>query len=470
MARLQRFDVVVIGSGSAGFAAALAARAAKASVCLVERDALGGECPNYACIPSKALLRGAKLLRETQRAREFGVSLQHAVADFSAMQAFRAAAILRVTGGKNGERYVDLAQKAGIEILRGEAAFTDANTVEVGDAVVQARAFVLATGAEEIVPNIPGLADITFLNSREALRLPRQPKSVAIVGGGPVGVELATFFSAVGSRVLLFQRSATVLSREDGEIARLAHEQLKRHGVELFGNASVDELVNARAGIYGVKATAEGKTQMHAVEEVILAAGRRSAVSKLNLSAPGVRLAADGSIAVDERGRTSVSSIFAAGDADGGAMFTHTAHVEGTLAGHNAALAARGARTGWMTRDERVVPRVTFADPEIASVGATQGEVAEKFGSALVGRFPVAALGRAVADHVMEGLVKIVAHPKNRRVLGCHIASERAGEMIHEAALAMHLNATVDRLASMIHAYPTYSEAIAGAASAAVIE
>ncbi|OGL66368.1 hypothetical protein A2856_01575 [Candidatus Uhrbacteria bacterium RIFCSPHIGHO2_01_FULL_63_20] len=469
MSKSSRYDVIVIGSGSAGFSAAEAARRVGASVCVIERGKLGGECPNWACVPSKAFLRAAKALREARNASVFGVRTGAVSLDFGGANAYRATVVESITGGgERGLRYERLAHRMKIDVAYGSALFSDPHAVEVGDARILGNAFVIATGTEEFVPPVPGLADIAYVTSRTAHEMDRAPKSLVIIGAGPVGCEYATFFSAAGTRVVLVQGASAVLNREDPEISALARTALVAHGVEVVTDADVTEVIDGRGGVYGVK-TSKGT---HAAETVMVAAGKRAAVSGLDLGNAGVTLDGRGNVKTDRRGRTAVKHVFAAGDVDGGFLFTHTAHHEGSVAGHNAALVALGKRSGWRETDERVVPRVTFTDPEVASVGLTveQAKAAFKLKRLLVGRFPVGALGRAATDHAVDGLVMIVAHPKTRKILGCHIVGERAGEMIHEAALAMHLNAAVDRLGSMIHAYPTYSEAVMAAANGVALE
>jgi mercuric reductase len=464
------YDVIVIGSGSAGFSAAEAARSLGASVCMVEKEKLGGECPNWACVPSKALLKCAKVMRVVREAESFGVLAGGARVDFTRMMDYRRSVVQAITGGERGERYERLTQKLGIDVVQGQATFIDDHTIEAGGTRYFGKTFVIATGSSEFVPPVLGLDKIRFLTSRDALTLTRQPKALAIIGGGPVGSEIATFFQTIGTRVILLQTTPTILNREDAEISRLAHEAMQARGVEVVGGAQVNEIVDGRGGVYGVRASSGGDEKMHAVDQVLVAAGKRSNVSGLNIEQAGVKLDQRGTIVTDLRQRTSTPHVFAAGDVNGGLMFTHTAHYEGTVAGHNAALAALRKRNPPFKRDERVVPRVTFVDPEVASVGMTAEEAKKSHKKILVGRFHVASLGRAVTEHARQGLVKMVAHPKSRKILGCHIMAERAGEMIHEAALAMHVGATVDKIASMIHAYPTYNEALAAAAGSVVTE
>src|SRR3989339_641623 len=459
------FDVIVIGSGSAGFSAAEAARAVGASVCMVEKEKLGGECPNWACVPSKALLHAARAYRESREASSIGISAG-VVFDWGKGMAYRRKGVGSITGGGEvGERYVKIAKRLDVEVAFGTAVFGDAETIDVGGKRLRGKTFVIATGSSEFIPPIIGLERVPFLTSRGALTIDRQPKAVAIIGGGPVGCELATFFASFGSRVVLLQGGPVILNREDAEISAIAMQSMSDLGVEIVTDATVVEVINASGGVYGLKVrSAEGMTT-HAVEAVIVAAGERADTQGLNLAAVGVQSDERGNVITTADQRTTAKRVYAAGDVDGGLLFTHTAHHEGAVAGHNAAFAALGKRGTSVKSDERVVPRVTFVDPEVASVGMTAEEAKRRFKTVLVGRAFVASLGRAVTENVERGLVKIVVHPKSRKVLGCHVAAPRAGEMIHEAALAMHVGATVDEVASMIHAYPTYSEAVLSAAA-----
>ena len=465
------FDVIVIGSGSAGFSAAEAARSLGARVCLIEKEKLGGECPNWACVPSKALLCAARAYREARSTAKFGIAAGGVSFDWEKVTGYRRRVVESVTGGGEvGNRYVKTLQRAGIEVIFGCASFVDTETIEVAGSRFRAKAFVIATGAKEFVPRIPGLEGIPFLTSRGALALERQPKSMAIIGGGPVGCELATLFASFGSRVVLLQSAPTILTREDVEIRGIARQAMEDLGVEIVTEAIVTEAINARGGVYGLKVQSAGGLVTHAFESVVVAAGRVANTDGLNVGSVGARLDERGNVVTASDQRTTAKHVFAAGDADGGLMFTHTAHHEGAVAGRNAALLVLGKRGTIEKSDERVVPRVTFVDPEVASVGMTGDEASQRFKKALVGRSFVSALGRSAMDGVERGLVKIVAHPKTRKVVGCHMIAPHAGEMIHEAALAMHLGATVDALSSMIHAYPSYSEAIVVAAASVRLE
>ncbi|MDG1949403.1 MAG: NAD(P)/FAD-dependent oxidoreductase, partial [bacterium] len=249
-------------------------------------------------------------------------------------------------------------------------------------------------------------------------------------------------------------------------ISTLAKTALERVGVKVVTGAQIKRVIK-RGGIAQIETQEQG---MITVERIVVATGKRSNVAGLDLDAAGVRLDKRGALKTNKQQRTNAEHIFGAGDVDGGMQFTHTAHHEGWVAGYNAGLKAKKKRTKPAKINDRVVPRATFIDPEVASVGMTQRQVQEKYGSVLVGRYNVAALGRAVTENARFGLIKVVAHPKTKKILGAHMIGERAGEVIHEAALAIHLNATLEKLTSMIHAFPTYSEGLKAAAAMATLE
>ncbi|MBI4435522.1 NAD(P)/FAD-dependent oxidoreductase [Candidatus Uhrbacteria bacterium] len=479
MAKTPIFDVVVIGSGSAGFSAVEAAVGQGARVCLVEKGKLGGECPNEACIPSKALLKAASLYRALGTVREFGMDASGRSFNWTSVQGYRERVVARITGGASGERYLQTLKRLKVTFKKGEAKFVDPSILDVGGERIAARAIVIATGTVDFIPPIDGLRDIRFWGWREALTTPRQPKSMAIIGGGPVACEIATFYASFGTRVIILQSAPAVLHREDEEISHRAQEALEQLGIEVVVGAEVLSCVNGGMGAIGLTVRREksglkagsgsaGKEEVFAVETVVVATGMRPNIGHLELGR--AELASDGELRTNQEQRTSRAHLFAAGDVDGGMMFTHTAHHEGWVAGHNAARAALKKKGGMLKTDERVVPRVTFLDPEVASVGMTQAQAKEKYGDVLVGRYEIGSLGRAVTDHAAGGLVKLVAHPKTRKLLGAHLICPHAGEMIHEAALAIELGSTIDKVAGMIHAFPTYAEGLKAAASLAKVE
>ena len=474
---MNSFDVVIIGAGSAGFSAAEAARACGASVCLIEKDKLGGECPNWACVPSKALLKCAKVYRSATHAGEFGIVVRRVEYRFDEIMAYKDRVVNRLTGGGEvGMRYEALAKQLGIEVVRGRAVFEDAKTVKILSSSlkrIQGKTFVIATGTSEFIPPIDGLQKTGFWTFKDVMKLKTAPKSLIVLGGGPVGVEFATFFGAFGIPTTLLHNGNSILNREDAEIAELATKALRNLGVEVLTNVQILKIgkkAKEKEVTIEIGGSVTPRNETRVAEHILLAAGKRPATDSLGLELLGVKIDEHGSIYTNDRQKSSVANVFAAGDIDGGLQFTHTAHHEGFVAGRNSALVALDKKRGFATRDLRVVPRVTFLEPEVASVGLTQFEVEKQHKEAIVGRFPTSGLGRSLTDTALEGLIKIVAHPQTREVLGGHMIGPSAGEVIHEIALAMNLHATIDNLGVMIHAFPTYSEAVAGAASNWVIE
>ncbi|MBT6253869.1 NAD(P)/FAD-dependent oxidoreductase [Candidatus Uhrbacteria bacterium] len=454
-----QYDLLVIGSGSSGFSAASAAKGTGRKIGIVEEESKwGGECPNWACVPTKSLLKSAKIYRDLRHVAAHGVNVKDASIDFSAVMMRRA----KIVSALAGKRVEDLAEKLGIARIKGHATFLDEHTIQVGDEQYTSERFVIATGAKTFVPPIPGLDKVDWIDFRKAVELNELPASMIIVGGGPVGCEFATAYATFGTKVTLIQGAPRVLHREEPEMSQIAHDSLVRLGVEVHVGAEVvgaseeggKKQIRARVGKEIIKVEAE---------LLLMATGKTSTTAGLGTKAAGVKLDERGTIIVNSELRTSAKNIWAAGDVNGGMRFTHTAHHEGSIAGYNTFAGKEGMKT-----DERVVPRVTFVDPEIASVGLTEEQAREKVGKILVGTFQLRGLGRAFIDGEKYGMIKIIADEKTRKILGGHVAGSRSGEMVHEIALAIYSKNKVDDLANMIHAYPTYSEGVMAAASIAI--
>lgn len=432
------YDVLVIGGGSAGLAAAEAAVAEGARVCIVEREALGGDCPHWACVPTKTLLRSATMYDALRHAGRFGIAARNVRFSFRAMAARRQRVVGTVTG--NGKRLFARMEEIGVDVVYGDARFVDATTVVVGKKKLSARAFVVATGAEDVVPPIAGVHDVPFLTSRDVTQLRTLPKSVCIVGGGPVGCEFATLFSLLGSTTTLVETGDRLLPREDIDIATLAAAALRGHGATVATGTKVLGVARAGKRVRVTYQTGDRPRATMTVDAFVVAAGRRPRVQGLGLDA------------LKEQ-----PNVVYAGDAAGGMQFTHVAHYEGAQAG---VVAARGA--GSVDVMPRVVPRVTFVSPEVASVGLTEADARKGRKAVRVARFPVGALSRAVVDDERDGLLKVITDTRGK-ILGAHMTGSHAGEVVHELALAMHANISFADVASMLHAFPTYSEAIPAA-------
>ncbi|NQV12236.1 NAD(P)/FAD-dependent oxidoreductase [Candidatus Uhrbacteria bacterium] len=454
-----QYDLLVIGSGSSGFSAASAAKGRGRKIGIVEEESRwGGECPNWGCVPTKSLLKSARVYRDLKHAEVFGVKVKDVSFDFGAVMARRA----KLVGALGGKRVEDTAEKLGIDRIKGRATFLDEHTIHVGDKEYTSERFIIATGAGTFVPPIPGIEKVDWIDFKTISRLEGLPASMVIIGGGPVGCELATALSTFGTKVTLIQSAPRVLNREEPEISQIAHDSLERLGVVVHVGAEVIQL--SQEGDQKNATVRVGREMIKISSEFLLiATGKASNTAGLGLKAAGVDLDERGTVITNSEMRTSAKHIWAAGDVSGGMRFTHTAHHEGSVSGYNAFAGKDSVKA-----DERVVPRVTFLDPEIASVGITEEAAREGSGSVLVGSFQLKGLGRSFIDDEKYGIVKIVADEKTRKIIGGHIAGVRAGEMIHEIALAMYTNTSIDDLANMIHAYPTYSEGVLAAAGVAI--
>ena len=401
------YDLLVIGSGSAGFSAAEAARGTGRKIGIVESNKLGGDCPNFACVPTKALLRSAKAFLSLKQMDSLGIEVGSPRFSFERVMK-RRGALVETLGGSRMEK---IANQLGIDIVRGFATFMDPHTLHVDGKELTAARFVIATGTKTLVPSVPGISDVPWISHKEAIALDQRPDTMIVIGGGPVGCELSLFYAVMGTNVTLLQASPHILHREEPEVSEVAAQGLASVGVKIYTSA---EVVRVEKHEKGVRVTARVGTAMQSMDvaRLLLAAGRTSNTGGLGLQAAGVTTDAFGTIETNEELRTSQKHIWAAGDVDGGMQFTHTAHYEGGIAGHNAF--ARNAKRV----DERVVPRVTFVHPEVASVGMTEAQAKEVLGSVLVGTFPLRGLGRGLIDGHRDGLIKLIADKKTRNVVG----------------------------------------------------
>lgn len=460
MPKLKTYDVIVIGAGAAGLTVAEVARSQGASVCIVEKEKLGGECPNWACVPTKSLVRSAKMYNLAKfKLKDFGVHAYNVEFSFPAIIKRKDSVVSAVTG--NGKRLEILMKEIGVPIFHGTAKFVDQNTLEVESQKITAKKIVIATGASSYIPPISGLKEAGYLTFKEVIELKHLPESIVIIGGGAVACEFATFFSLLGSKVTILQLGKQILPNEDEEIAQIVEVSLKRHGVNIYKNTKTLSVKNEGTKKRVAFQVGKKKRQSVLAGNILIATGKRANVEDLRLEKAKIKIDKFGYIKVSDSLQTSVPHIFSAGDVNGGMQFTHVAHHEGFVTGVN--LGKRSSKT-MMKTDNRVVPRVTFVDPEVASVGITAETAVKKKLNFGVASFPVGALGRSVTDGNREGVIKILFDKKTRKVLGGHIVAERAGEMIHEVALAMYSNLKIDDLGDMIHAFPTYSEGIGATA------
>lgn len=456
------YDVVIIGAGSAGIAAVDGAKAAGAkSICLIESEQrLGGECAYWACVPTKSMLKAAKMYHLTKYATgRYGVQAAKVTYDFTAIMKRRDAVVKVLTG--NGKRLAEYVRTLKVTVKTGPAHFIAHNILDVKGERVRGKAFVIATGSKDKFPVLDGLEGVPFWKSRDVVSMKSLPVSVAILGGGPVGTEFATLFGLLGVKTTLLEYGEHILPREDGEIAALAETHLREQGVQIY----------TKTKALGVKKTGHkmqltfqvGKQPRKtiSIEKLIVAVGRQPNIDTMSLDRAGVKLNEKGRLEVSARLETNQAHIFAAGDVTSALLFTHTASHEGYIAGWNAAkIKTEGKK---YVREERVVPRITFVDPEIASVGITVAEAAKLKKKVKIYRSPFSVLGRAAIDGNRDGLLKVITDAKSGQVLGAHVIGERAGEIMHELALAMYAGIPFVTVQSMLHAYPGWSECIPAA-------
>lgn len=455
----KRFDynLVVIGAGAAGLVSAYIAAAVRAKVMLVEARRMGGDCLNTGCVPSKALIRVARVVHEARHTARFGIACSPPEVDFAAvMQAVRAA-IAAVAPHDSAERY----QEMGVDVAQGYARIRSPWSIEVNGKVVTTRAIVIAAGAEPNVPDLPGLAEAGYLTSETLWRLDRLPHRLLILGGGPIGCELAQAFARLGSQVALVQGAGQLLEREDHDFSSFVFDRLNEDGVTTYLThraRSVESDANGRR----LLCEHAGATVHIPFDTLLVATGRVPRTAGYGLEALDIGLTPKKTIETDAWLQTLYPNIYACGDVAGPWQFTHAG-------AHQAGYATLNALFGGMKRfrvDTRVMPAVVFTAPEVARVGLNEREAQAADVAYEVVRFDLAELDRAVAEQETLGFVKVLTAPGKDRILGAAVAGERAGELIAEFALAMRHRIGLKGMLSTVHAYPTFSEANRYAAGA----
>jgi pyruvate/2-oxoglutarate dehydrogenase complex dihydrolipoamide dehydrogenase (E3) component/uncharacterized membrane protein YdjX (TVP38/TMEM64 family) len=459
-AKFER-NLVVIGAGSAGLVSAYIAAAVRAKVTLVERDRMGGDCLNTGCVPSKALIRAARLVAQARRASELG--LKPAIIDFDFAEVMER--VQRVVAAVEPHDSVERYTALGVECLRGEARITSPWTVEVkGDAgtrTLSTRAIVIAAGARPLVPPIPGLAEAGCLTSDTVWGLRRLPRRLVVLGGGPIGCELAQCFARFGAQVTQVEMAPRLLLREDPEVSEMVARRFAREGVRvLAGHKALRVLREAVDKV--LVCEHEGREVRVPFDEVLCAVGRVANTAGYGLEELGIGTTPARTIETNEYLQTLYPNIYACGDVAGPWQFTHTAS-------HQAWYAAVNALFGSVRKfavDDSVIPWATFTDPEVARVGLNESEAMARNVPHEVTTYPLHELDRAIADGETEGLVKVLTVPGKDRILGATIAGAHAGELIVEYIAAMKHGIGLNRILGTIHVYPTFAEANKYAAGA----
>ena len=456
----RRFDtnLVVIGAGSGGLVSALIAATVKARVTLIERHLMGGDCLNTGCVPSKSLLRSAKMLSYIARARDYGFKSAAAEFDFAEIME-RVQRIIKVIEPHDSvERYTEL----GVDCIMGDAAITSPWSVRVNDRSITTRNIIIAAGGSPFVPPIPGLSEANYYTSDTIWELRSLPNRFVVLGGGPIGCEMAQAFSRFGAEVTMVEQYSHLLMREDADVIAFMQDRFADEGIRLLtGHLALR--VESAGGAHALICRNEKDEEVAApFDAILVAVGRRPNTSGLGLEEVGVALGERGTVEVDQYLRSSVPTIFACGDVAGPFQFTHTASHQAWYASVNALFSPFKQ----FKADYSVIPWTTFTDPEVARVGLNEQEAERQGIPVEVTRFQLGDLDRALADEEGQGFIKVLTPPGKDRILGVTIVGHHAGDLIAEFITAMKWNLGLKKIMGTIHVYPTLTEANKFAASA----
>jgi dihydrolipoamide dehydrogenase len=454
----EKYKVVVIGAGPGGYVAAIRAAQLGLKTAIVEREYFGGVCLNWGCIPSKTLLYATELKRRVEESARIGITVDKIGIDLDQLRKHKDATVKRLTGGVKL-----LLDKAGVSVLNGRASFISRNEIAVvgQDSTIRVKAdnFIVATGTTPI--DLPMLKrdDKAIIGPRQAIDILTIPKELLIVGAGPIGVELATVYNTLGSKVTIIELLDSVLPLLDADISAASEKALKKQkiGIRLSSKVVSSKI---EKGQVVVEIEHDGKQVSETYDMVLVAAGMRPNTETLNLDKAGVKLDTRGFVPVDNRLRTNVSNIYAIGDVNGGVMLAHKASHEGIVASEVIAGAAA-------TADWKSVPYAVFTDPEIAGVGLTEAEAKSSGRKLRVGKFPYQGVGKAVATLATDGFTKVIADAETDELLGVHIFGPHAGDIIYAGTVMMEMDGTSEDLGDMMAVHPTLSEALMEAGLAA---
>src|SRR3984957_14164034 len=446
----SNYDCVIIGSGPGGYVAAIRAAQLGMKTAVIEKDKVGGRCLNYACIPAKAILRVADVLSEVRDAGEFGISVGSVELDYAGVTARREKVVKTLTGGVAG-----LFKKNGVELIAGEGALAGNGNVTVGDQTIAAKTIVLATGS--VKRPIPG-AEFggRVIGTEEAWALSELPATMAVVGAGASGTEIASAYARLGVEVQLFEALDRVLPTEDVDVSKVVERGLKRQGMKIHTNTLVKNIESGASSVTFTYGEESGEADW-----LVIAAGRGADIEALGLDAAGVRLDASGLIEVDGALRTSADGVYAIGDLVHGPALAHKASDEGIIAVEDAA----GLETHPI--DYVDIPRATFCTPNVASFGLTEAQAREQGYDVVVGKVQYGAVGAGTVYGDRTGIVKIVGEKKYGELLGGHIVGAKSTELIQELVNTRALEGGYPEVARLIHGHPTMSEAVLEAARAA---
>ena len=452
-------NIIVIGGGSAGLVTAYIAAAVKAKVSLIEQHKMGGECLNTGCVPSKALLRTARLLQDIKNAKLLGIESASANFEFADVMQRIQRIINTIAPHDSVERY----GKLGVDCIQGRASVVSPYEVEVNSNVLRTKNIVIATGANPFIPPIEGIENTNYLTSENIWQLQRRPERMIILGGGPIGCELSQAFTRMGSKVTQVEMLPRLMSREDEDVSELIQKNLANEGVNILTSHKAKQIVTREnVNILICENLSTHEDISLEFDEILIAVGRKANTDNLGLYEVGVELNKNGTVLVNQYLQSSVPNIYACGDVAGPYQFTHTAS-------HQAWYCAVNALFGTFKKfkaDYSIIPWATFTDPEVARVGLNTAEAKEKNIPHEVTVFPLEELDRAITDSETQGFIKVLTKPGKDKILGATIVGAHAGELITEFITAMKHGIGLNKILGTIHIYPTFSEANKYAAGA----
>lgn len=445
----ENYDLLIIGSGAAAFSSAIKVIEYGAKVGMIERGTVGGTCVNIGCVPSKTLLRAGEINHLSKDNPFIGLQTSAGEVDLASLITQKD----KLVSELRNQKYMDLIDEYNFDLIKGEAKFVDASTVEVNGAKLSAKRFLIATGASPSLPQISGLEKMDYLTSTTLLELKKIPKRLTVIGSGYIGMELGQLFHHLGSEITLMQRSERLLKEYDPEISESVEKALIEQGINLVKGATF-ERVEQNGEIKRVYVTVNGSREVIESDQLLVATGRKPNTDSLNLSAAGVETGKNNEILINDFGQTSNEKIYAAGDVTLGPQFVYVAAYEGGIITDNA--------IGGLNKkiDLSVVPAVTFTNPTVATVGLTEEQAKEKGYDVKTSVLPLDAVPRAIVNRETTGVFKLVADAETLKVLGVHIVSENAGDVIYAASLAVKFGLTIEDLTETLAPYLTMAEGL----------
>ncbi|TFI56165.1 mercuric reductase [Mastigocladus laminosus UU774] len=456
------YDLVVIGAGTAGLVVAAGAAGLDLGlkVALIEKHLMGGDCLNVGCVPSKCVIRSARVVGEIWNAKNFGVNIpQHIDVDFPAVMERMRKLRAGISHHDSAERF----QKLGVDVFLGSASFSSNNSVVVGDKTLNFKKAVIATGARAARLSIPGIEQAGYLTNETVFSLTQRPRRLAVIGGGPIGCELAQAFRRLGCEVVLFHRGSHILNKEDADAAEIVQNVFIKEGIRLVLNCQMQRVEKISDG-KNVYFSCNGREDSVTVDEILAGAGRVPNVEGLNLETVGVEYDQQRGVMVNDYLQTTNPKIYAAGDICMDWKFTHAADAAARIVIKNTLFSPFGL--GRYKLSNLVMPWVTYTDPEIAHVGMYEQEAQKKGIDVNTIKIPFGSVDRAIADGEEDGFVKILHKKGSDQIIGATIVARHAGEMISEVTTAIVNKIGLSKMSSVIHPYPTQAEAIKKAADA----